>query len=278
MYKISLTKELFEDILLQKTTVLSKKNSKYWQKELLEPKILEDKIEYSIKQVQKLELSNGLGEDKPMMIIECKEVVYNQKFDRFDFYLGKIIEQKNTAFSKDYKDVLIEQLLKEKEVLEENINRDYLTKVYNRRKMDMDLKEAINHKNIFLLTSIFINIDDFANINEKFGEEIGDKVLEYLASKLQKHSKLLDGEVYRYLDDFVILCYIKKDRLISKLNDLKEDIKSQINYYKKEDISISVSMGVAFFSDYNSTKELIKFSKEALLKAKKEGKDRIEII
>ena len=114
MYKISVSKELFEDILLKKTLVLTKENNRFWKKELLEPKIIDDKISYEIRQFEQLRITNGLGNDKPQLVIECNKVAYSSSFDRFEFSLGKVLEQKNTTMGEDYKDNLIEQLLKEK--------------------------------------------------------------------------------------------------------------------------------------------------------------------
>lgn len=278
MYKISVGKELFDNILLKKTLLLTKENNRYWKKELLNPTIVDNKINYTIKQFEKLMITNGLGEDKPQLVIECIKVDYSISKDLFEFYLGKILEQKNTNLKDDYKDTLIEQLLKEKQQLEDKINRDHLTQVYNRRKMQDDLREFANHKNSFMLTAIFIDADRFKGINDNFGHEAGDKTLVYLATKLNKYAKQLNGEVYRYGgEEFVILCFIAKDRLIQKLNELKEDIKNEKIYHPLREISITVSMGVSFFSDSKNTNEMIKKADESVYKAKNNGRDRIEI-
>ena len=139
MYKISVNKELFKDILYKKTTLLEKETSLYWKKELLEPIIEKDRIRYTIKQLDKVTITNGLGEDKPQIIIECKKIDYSFKNDIFEFHFGKILEQKNTDLEEDYKDNLIEQLMREKALLEDQMYRDHLTDVYNRRKMEADL-------------------------------------------------------------------------------------------------------------------------------------------
>ena len=118
MYKFSISKELFDDILLKKIKVLEKENTNYWKKELLEPIIIDDKLTYKIKQFEKIILTNGLGDDKPQMTLECLKVDYSIENVCFEFYLGKILEQKNTTINENQKDMLIEQLLKEKEELE----------------------------------------------------------------------------------------------------------------------------------------------------------------
>lgn len=278
MYKVSVGKELFEDILLKKTHILTKENSKYWKKELLEPKIVNDKISYGIKQFEQIIITNGLGEDKPLLVAECLKVDYSSSYDRFEFTLGKILEQRNTNLEEDYKDNLIEQLLKEKEILEDQMNRDHLTGVYSRRKMEDDLDSFVNQKNSFLLTAIFVDADRFKGINDNFGHEAGDKTLVYLAKKLQKYAKSLNGEVYRYGgEEFVILCFLAKDRLIQRLNELREDIKTEKVPHTKRDISVTVSMGVSFYSDCENAEDMIKRADECLYHAKDKGRDRIEI-
>ena len=118
MYKLSINKDLFENILLKKTLVLEKENTNYWKKELLEPVILDDKLTYRIRQFEKIILNNGLGNNKPQIVIECLKVDYSVEKGCFEFYLGKILEQKNINIDENQKDKIIEQLLKEKEELE----------------------------------------------------------------------------------------------------------------------------------------------------------------
>ncbi len=277
MYKISVDKELFKDIQFKKLHILEKATSKYWKKELLEPKIENDKIKYSIKQIDKLIITNGLGKEKPQLTIECEKVDYSFKKDIFEFHLGKIQEQKNTNISTDYKDTLIEQLLREKAQLEDSMNRDHLTGVYNRRKMQNDLTMFTNQNNSSALTTIFIDADRFKGVNDNFGHDAGDRVLVYLGQKLQHHAKLLNGEVYRYGgEEFIILCFIGKGEIISKLNDLRADIKSQKIYHSKRDISITVSIGVSYYKECSSKEEMIKRADKGVYIAKNNGRDRIE--
>ncbi|MCG3674339.1 hypothetical protein ACOL2Y_03770 [Aliarcobacter butzleri] len=119
MFKLSLNKDLFSKILSKKLYVIEKEGSNYWKKELLEPIIIENKLTYKIKQINKLLITNGLGEDKPQIVIECLKIDFSQQKSIFEFYLGKILEQKNIAEIEveDEKDILIKQLLNEKKEL-----------------------------------------------------------------------------------------------------------------------------------------------------------------
>ncbi len=117
MYKLSINKELFEKILLKKINLIEKENTNYWKKELLEPILENDLLTYKIRQIPKLQISNGLGEDKPQLLVECLKVDYSVEKDFFEFHLGKILEQKNIIEVNDEKDILIKQLLDEKKEL-----------------------------------------------------------------------------------------------------------------------------------------------------------------
>ena len=119
MYKFSINKELFENILLKKTLILKKENTNYWKKELLEPILKYDKLIYEIKQFKKIVITNGLGNDKPQIVIECLKIDYSIENGIFEFHLGKILEQKNIGIVEQNKDKIIEQLLEENKKLRE---------------------------------------------------------------------------------------------------------------------------------------------------------------
>ncbi len=115
--KLSINKEIFENILSKKQTSLQKKSSLYWKKELLDISFLDDKIVYKIHKFEKIVLINGLGDDKPQLTIELKDLKYDESNSLFIFYFGNILEQKNILNLEDEKDILIKKLLDEKKEL-----------------------------------------------------------------------------------------------------------------------------------------------------------------
>ncbi|NQY94642.1 MAG: GGDEF domain-containing protein [Campylobacteraceae bacterium] len=278
MLHISINKTLFEDILSNTQKQLIKEASRHWKKVLLDPKIIDDKLYYEINKINKLYLSNGLGQEKPAIVIECKNILQDKEQNQFIFELGAILEHKNIDINKK-KDELIEQLLREKQLLEESIAKDHLTQTFNRRKMDMDLEMFIKQANAKSLSAVFIDADRFKGINDNFGHNTGDRALQYLAKKLQKHAHVLEGEVYRYGgEEFVILCFCPQEQIFDKLDALRVDIKSEKILHPFKEISISVSMGVSFWKDAHSIENFIKKADEAVYLAKSNGRDRIEII
>jgi len=278
MLHISVPKEQFNDILTTKQKILTKEITNYWKKELLDIRLENDKIRYDIKNIDKIKISNGFGDDKPLLIIECTKLDYNPKHNNFEFHLGYIVERKNTNISDDYKDSLIQQLLREKEQLQDSMNRDHLTGVYNRRKMEEDLENFVNQSNSYLLTAVFVDADRFKGINDYFGHDAGDDALKYISHKIQKHAKMLNGESYRYGgEEFVMLCFLPKDILLHGLEKLREDIKSEKIANPKRPISLTVSMGVSFWTNSSSKDNFIKVADDGVYKAKSNGRDRIEI-
>ena len=90
------------------------------------------------------------------------------------------------------------------------LHTDYLTGVYNRREADYLLKNKIHNKTpgrSFL--GILIDIDNFKEINDRYGHLTGDKVLE-ISAELIKNSLRKDDFVARYGgDEFLVLLNIK---------------------------------------------------------------------
>lgn len=117
MLKLSINKVLFEDIILKNITIIEKEATKYWKKEFLEPKIIGDNILYDIKCIEKIVFVNTFGEDKPQIIVECQKIEYLEDKNIFKIYIGKILEQKNINNFKDEKDILINELMNEKNEL-----------------------------------------------------------------------------------------------------------------------------------------------------------------
>ncbi len=67
---------------------------------------------------------------------------------------------------------------------------DPLTKLYNRRKIDEVLQEEFKNKSY--LSVAILDIDDFKVINDKYGHQIGDKVLQVFAHTLKNNIRISD--------------------------------------------------------------------------------------
>jgi len=147
---------------------------------------------------------------------------------------------------------------------------DSLTKVANRKKLQKYLTELINLKNIEFAV-IYIDLDNFKEINDYYGHSTGDEVIIKFA-KILKQDTFSDELVVRMGgDEFVLVWkeYNNKNDLINRIENLFKSI-SQHLYIEGVDIEFTISAGIAIYpNDGENEEELIKNSDIALREAKK---------
>lgn len=118
---------------------------------------------------------------------------------------------------------------------------DALTGLPNRQKLLADLKDAER------CSLALVNIIDFSEINEYFGYRTGDRLLQYLAVRLDAH--LQEGmQLYRLAgDEFAVLG--AADKLESSFEDfchhLIKVVEQQALQVDEQEFSISIAVGAA---------------------------------
>lgn len=106
------------------------------------------------------------------------------------------------------------------------------------------LKELKSSKKV---NYFLINIDNFSNINDAYGFEVGDRVLEEL-SRFLNMIKPRDSNVYRFCSDKFVL--LDKQELIKEdIEKIAEEILSFFSQVEIEvddiDLNISISIGIS---------------------------------
>lgn len=129
----------------------------------------------------------------------------------------------------------------EKEKIIQKQFLDELTSLPNRQKLLNDLKNVINPK------IAIINIDDFRNINDFYGFEIGDLLLKKFSDKLSQF-KTKNLNIYRISSDIFVLL-ADKDFSLEKLknisNFLIEEICKNPLYINQETFYLTLTIGVS---------------------------------
>ncbi|WP_187647619.1 sensor domain-containing diguanylate cyclase [Nitrosophilus labii] len=158
---------------------------------------------------------------------------------------------------------------------------DTLTKAFNRRFLDEYGKivfEKIKIKKSNILVIMF-DIDNFKHINDTFGHDFGDFILEEL-SKIVKKVLREDDIFIRYGgEEFLII--LKKLSLTDGYK-IAQKILNAINSHtfelgdKKAKVTISVGLS-EIHPDDKTIYDIIKRADEKLYIAKEKGKNRIEI-
>lgn len=116
----------------------------------------------------------------------------------------------------------------------EAYRKDALTGLLNRHDMNYDLAKIQNKEYYFCI----IDIDNFKNINDKYGHEAGDDALVKVVSISEKHL-IKRAKMYRYGgDEFAIVC---TDSNLSEIEDMFSEINKDL---AKENFRISY--GISF--------------------------------
>lgn len=159
-------------------------------------------------------------------------------------------------------------------------SQDNLTKLWNRNKifnfLETELKRAEQEK--IPTGVVMIDIDHFKRINDCYGHLIGDEVLVEVAQRLKKTIRPYD-RIGRYGGDeiFVVLpkCGNQDAKTIAKR--LYESVTKTKITTEAGSLEIDISIGCSSSEDFpQATKmQLIQASDNALLDAKKNGRDRI---
>lgn len=147
--------------------------------------------------------------------------------------------------------------------------KDALTELKNRRALELDSsKRKIQENNKGV---IFLDVDFFKSINDKYGHVFGDDVLKAVAKSI---CETIDVEdiAYRYGgEEFVVLTQ-GKDDCEEKALKIREAIE---NITLANGVTFTASVGFACADDVSDINILIKQSDDAMYHAKSEGRNRV---
>ncbi|WP_396129005.1 EAL domain-containing protein [Exiguobacterium mexicanum] len=159
---------------------------------------------------------------------------------------------------------------KHQEVIE-LITQDSLTKLANRHSFMTDMRQKMNRKQSVVL--LFIDLDDFKQVNDSYGHLIGDEVLIETARRIRSFSHTYDGKAYRFAgDEFLIVIEAGQDVLgTERFDELNRLISQEMNVGDGLSLRLSASIGVACSEDHASLDAMIHHSDAAMYVAKNCG-------
>jgi len=174
----------------------------------------------------------------------------------------------------------IQQSRANQEELERLANIDSLTGLLNRGAILRKLDEQIKHANRYRegLSLDMLDIDHFKKVNDQYGHLIGDDVLEKVAILVQKSIRDVDT-VGRYGgEEFIII--LPMTDLSSAIN-IAERVRKMIEAAEMKNckgnvFGITVSQGISIYKPGDDEHSLISRADNALYKAKRNGRNRIE--
>jgi diguanylate cyclase (GGDEF)-like protein len=180
---------------------------------------------------------------------------------------------------------LIKRELREKEMLVareqyyiELASTDPLTNLYNRRFLEEEVRRIDQDQEPFTQNSmIMIDLDNFREVNERFGHMAGDAILIRISEAIQKRIKKSDIACRYGGDEFLLLLY---NTLLPGARDIAEQVRQDIARMDLasetgEKFTITASIGVSECRAEDSFEGLFLRADHALLKAKRSGRNSI---
>ncbi|MBI5408815.1 MAG: diguanylate cyclase [Nitrospirae bacterium] len=167
----------------------------------------------------------------------------------------------------------------EQKLVEMNL-RDGLTGIYNRRFLESKITDEFNrHKRYGSIFSIIMfDIDHFKVVNDTYGHQCGDFILKSISSRISSAIRNVDY-LSRYGGE-EFCCLLPETGLKAALivaERFRTAIMEQENNYDGTLVKVTISLGVAETREgVDSHVMLIKKADDALYRAKKEGRNRVE--
>jgi len=179
--------------------------------------------------------------------------------------------------------IILRKRMNEQEVLLEELKEvtlyDKLTGIYNRRGFHQLFDYEYKLKKREDATSGYViaicDADDFKEINDVYGHEVGDQVLRHLADKIRESTRETDIVARWGGEEFLI--YISNVNEVdgeSVINKILEAIQNTPYVYDNKAIKATLSIGaVHTIGAMYELKALIAVADKALYKAKNSGKN-----
>jgi diguanylate cyclase (GGDEF)-like protein len=190
-------------------------------------------------------------------------------------------------------------------LLANGLLRDYYNMAYRDELTGLPQRRALNEQMLALgrhYTLAMFDVDHFKKFNDAHGHDIGDQVLQMVASQIKKVTG--GGKAFRYGGEEFTVVFSGKDideaefhlekvraaienyEMVIRQQERREDKDNGSKSHRKkgsfrradQKVSVTISIGVASRQSRNeSPDDVLKFADEALYKAKGGGRNRVSL-
>jgi diguanylate cyclase (GGDEF)-like protein len=156
--------------------------------------------------------------------------------------------------------------------LREEATHDSLTGLANRRLFYDRLHQAIRHAHRYggKLGILYVDLDRFKDINDRFGHHVGDAVLTEVAKRLTSSIRGSDSAARLGGDEFVVLLEAVqgRDDCLAAARKIEQAVNADTNFYGL-DLKVDASVGQALYPDDGTDEDaLIRAADAAMYRVK----------
>lgn len=167
------------------------------------------------------------------------------------------------------------EITKQHYMLKRHAITDTLTGLYNRSLLQSSLEHAIHQsdRTNTPITLIMLDIDHFKKINDGYGHEVGDSVLQSIGELLKKFFRESDIAFRIGGEEFLILIH---NTDVPNTINIAEKLRGEIEQLTLiPEYSVTISAGVSGHQQNMGWKEWIKLSDDNLYRAKSNGRNQV---
>ena len=170
-----------------------------------------------------------------------------------------------------------------KQLMEANttMRKDHLTGAHNRRSYDEQVRRYLQLHEIDKdpMTLLILDIDFFKKINDTYGHDVGDFILQECVRLVQESFSREEDFIARLGgEEFaVILPGCNAEAAVKMAEEAMNKIRKEVFIHQENQIKFTVSMGIAEVQPQEGADELYKRADEALYESKQTGRNKYTI-
>ena len=179
-----------------------------------------------------------------------------------------------------YANQILSERIKTHEELIHHATIDSLTQVYNRRQFmllfGIEYRKSLKSNNNLVV--IMVDIDHFKTINDKYGHQCGDFILQEFTKICKNVIRKTDliGRIGG--DEFVLLLLtLELDDALTIVEKIRVKVEQHNFIYEQYKLSLTISMGVSDIKEYHGDNEsdMLKIADNYLYNAKNVGRNKM---
>jgi diguanylate cyclase (GGDEF)-like protein len=171
---------------------------------------------------------------------------------------------------------MVRELHELQEELRTSAAMDALTGAFNRKKIEQLLEWELERATRYngTLSLILFDLDHFKIVNDTYGHLSGDYVLKTVIRIIQDHIRKTDSLGRWGGEEFMLLA---PETCMEQAAELAEKIRQHVELFTYKDVgTVTISCGLAELKVGDTIDSLIKRADDALYKAKRKGRNRVE--